>query len=144
MAHYVSWCGELPIYSEVSPQPPLTLQERRTRNKAASAKYRQKKSQQQKEMKRLVCHITEQNAILDRQLQELRAENDRLRKTTDQMRGQLVARKMFRQWLLKEAEAHPSSAHSNRSAFHPAWGAGHHLVQDEVDLLYPDDSDELF
>ncbi|ORZ02553.1 hypothetical protein BCR43DRAFT_415739, partial [Syncephalastrum racemosum] len=79
--------------------PPLTLQERRMRNKAASAKYRQKKNQQQNEMRHMIGKLSEQNAVLDRQLQELRMENERLRAAADKLRGKMVAKKMVKQWM---------------------------------------------
>ncbi|KAL0076190.1 hypothetical protein J3Q64DRAFT_1623648, partial [Phycomyces blakesleeanus] len=73
-----------------------TLEERRQRNKAASAKYRQKKNQQQNDMRQMIGRISEQNAVLGRQLQELRLENERLRATADRLRGNMVAKKMLR------------------------------------------------
>lgn len=79
--------------------PPLTLQERRARNKAASAKYRQKKNQQQNEMRQMITRLSEQNAVLERQMQELRKENERLRAAADRLRGKMVAKKMLRQWI---------------------------------------------
>ncbi|RCI05075.1 hypothetical protein CU098_008288 [Rhizopus stolonifer] len=84
-------------------QPPLTLQERRLRNKAASAKYRQKKNQQQNEMRLMIGRLSEQNAVLERQLQELRLENDRLKATTDKLRGKMVAKKMLKKWIGRQA-----------------------------------------
>ncbi|KAG1048371.1 hypothetical protein G6F43_009231 [Rhizopus delemar] len=78
---------------------PLTLEERRLRNKAASAKYRQKKNQQQNEMKQMISKLSEQHAVLERQLQELRSENERLKVTSDKLRGKMVARKMLRKWI---------------------------------------------
>ncbi|CEG64318.1 hypothetical protein RMATCC62417_01310 [Rhizopus microsporus] len=84
---------------------PLTLEERRLRNKAASAKYRQKKSQQHSEMKYMISKLSEQNAVLERQLQELRLENERLKATSDRLRGKMVARKMLKKWIGKQASA---------------------------------------
>ncbi|KAI8359993.1 hypothetical protein BD560DRAFT_405142 [Blakeslea trispora] len=83
--------------------PPLTLQERRLRNKAASAKYRQKKNQQQNEMRLMIGRLSEQNAVLERQLQELRLENDRLKTTADKLRGKMVAKKMLKKWIGRQA-----------------------------------------
>ncbi|KAI8078101.1 uncharacterized protein B0P05DRAFT_459356, partial [Gilbertella persicaria] len=80
-----------------------TLQERRLRNKAASAKYRQKKNQQQNEMRLMIGRLSEQNAVLERQLQELRLENDRLKATTDKLRGKMVAKKMLKKWIGRQA-----------------------------------------
>ncbi|KAI8376179.1 uncharacterized protein BYT42DRAFT_499030 [Radiomyces spectabilis] len=84
--------------------PPLTLQERRQRNKTASAKYRQKKNQQQHEMRQMIGQLSEQNAVLERQLQELRMENEKLKATTDRLRGKIVARKMLKQWIGRQKE----------------------------------------
>ncbi|KAG1474382.1 hypothetical protein G6F56_000393 [Rhizopus delemar] len=80
-------------------EAPLTLEERRLRNKAASAKYRQKKNQQQNEMKHTISRLSEQNAVLERQLQELRMENERLKMTSDKLRGKMEARKMIKKWM---------------------------------------------
>lgn len=80
---------------------PLTLQERRLRNKAASAKYRQKKNQQQNEMQLMITRLSEQNMVLERQLEELRVENDRLKSTADKLRGNIVAKKMLKKWIGK-------------------------------------------
>ncbi|KAI7900382.1 uncharacterized protein BX663DRAFT_488325 [Cokeromyces recurvatus] len=85
--------------SQEGEHPPLTLQERRLRNKAASAKYRQKKNQQQNEMRLMINRLSEQNAVLERQLQEVRLENERLKATTDRLRGKIVAKKMFKKWI---------------------------------------------
>ncbi|KAI9489073.1 hypothetical protein BDB00DRAFT_845100 [Zychaea mexicana] len=84
---------------ELHGMAPLTLQERRMRNKAASAKYRQKKNQQQNEMRQMICRLSEHNAVLERQLQELRMDNERLRSSADRLRGKMVAKKMLRQWI---------------------------------------------
>ncbi|KAI8987475.1 hypothetical protein BDF20DRAFT_802125, partial [Mycotypha africana] len=73
-----------------------TLQERRLRNKAASAKYRQKKNQQQNEMRLMISRLSEQNAVLERQLQEVRLDNERLRATADRLRGKMVAKRMLK------------------------------------------------
>jgi septin family protein len=79
--------------------PTSTLQERRQRNKAASAKYRQKKNIQQHEMRNMINQISERNALLERQLREVREENQKLRATADRLRGKFVAKKMLRQWM---------------------------------------------
>ncbi|OAD78899.1 basic-leucine zipper transcription factor [Phycomyces blakesleeanus NRRL 1555(-)] len=84
--------------------PILTLQERRLRNKTASAKYRQKKNQQQNEMRQMIGCLSEQNAVLERQLQELRTENERLKAITDRLRGKIVAKKMLKQWMGRQKE----------------------------------------
>ncbi|KAI8094773.1 hypothetical protein BDF21DRAFT_316875, partial [Thamnidium elegans] len=77
----------------------VTLQERRQRNKAASAKYRQKKNTQQHEMRNMIHQISERNALLERQLREVREENQKLRLDADKLRGKSVAKKLLRQWM---------------------------------------------
>lgn len=84
--------------------PPLTLQERRLRNKQASAKYRQKKNQQQNDMRVMIGRLSEQNAVLERQLQELRLENERLKSTADKLRGKMVAKKMLKKWIGRQQQ----------------------------------------
>ncbi|KAI8972780.1 hypothetical protein BDB01DRAFT_809285 [Pilobolus umbonatus] len=79
-----------------------TLQMRRQRNKEASAKYRHKKNLQQYEMREMINEMSERNKLLQRQMQELQEENKKLRSTTDQLRGQIVAKKLLRQWLDKQ------------------------------------------
>ncbi|KAI9259672.1 hypothetical protein BDA99DRAFT_513904 [Phascolomyces articulosus] len=106
---------------ELHGMAPLTLQERRLRNKAASAKYRQKKNQQQNEMRQMICRLSEHNAVLERQLQELRMENERLRSSADRLRGKMVAKKMLRQWIGRHQQTRkdqpPTSPTSSSSAF---------------------------
>ncbi|KAI8367099.1 hypothetical protein BD560DRAFT_300117, partial [Blakeslea trispora] len=103
----------------------LNLQERRQRNKAASAKYRQKKNMQQHEMRIMIQQLSERNAVLERQMRELREENHKLRTTTDKLRGRCVAKKMLRQWIEKrEASNH-----------HQPYGAGANEFSDGDDDL---------
>jgi hypothetical protein len=90
--------------SNVSNNNTNTLQERRQRNKVASAKYRQKKNIQQYEMRNMINQISERNAILERQLRELREENQKLRATTDKLRGKFVAKKLLRQWMGRQKQ----------------------------------------
>lgn len=81
-----------------------TLQERRQRNKAASAKYRQKKNIQQNEMRNMINQISERNATLERQLREVRSENQKLRADADRLRGKCVAKKLLRQWMDRQKQ----------------------------------------
>ncbi|KAG0164956.1 hypothetical protein DFQ28_009543 [Apophysomyces sp. BC1034] len=96
---------------------PLTLQERRQRNKTASAKYRQKKNQQQNEMRQMIGRLSEKNAVLERQLQEIRMENEQLKATTDRLRGRMVAKKMLKQWIGRQKE---QQQQPQPSAFRPS------------------------
>lgn len=110
-----------------SSQPPLTLQERRLRNKAASAKYRQKKNQQQNEMRLMIGKLSEQNAVLERQLEELRMENDRLKATTDRLRGKMVAKKMLKKLIGRQSTTdknikyYQPQYHRDALANHPSY-----------------------
>ncbi|ORX54447.1 hypothetical protein DM01DRAFT_247186, partial [Hesseltinella vesiculosa] len=87
----------------------LSLQERRQRNKTASAKYRQKKNRQQLEMKRTIDALTEQDALLKRQVTELRIENQRLRVMNDHLRSKILAKKMLDQYLERHHQPQPPS-----------------------------------
>lgn len=82
--------------------PPLTLQERRQRNKAASAKYRAKKNQQHGEMRMLISTLTKENDLLQRQLDHVRRDNDKLKVTCDKLRGKMLAEKMLKKLLHNE------------------------------------------
>ncbi|KAI9005430.1 hypothetical protein CLU79DRAFT_781809 [Phycomyces nitens] len=108
VAHRSSISSVSTDLSSSAAAPILTLQERRLRNKTASAKYRQKKNQQQNEMRQMIGCLSEQNAVLERQLQELRTENERLKAITDRLRGKIVAKKMLKQWMGRQKE-HPQT-----------------------------------
>ncbi|KAG0181259.1 hypothetical protein DFQ28_006337 [Apophysomyces sp. BC1034] len=55
-------------------QSPLSLDERRLRNKTASAKYRARKNHQYAEMQHIVHHLSQQNSVLQRELDNSRRE----------------------------------------------------------------------
>jgi hypothetical protein len=78
---------------------PLSLQERRQRNKAASAKYRAKKNQQHGEMRTLISSLSKENDLLQRQLDHVRRDNNRLKATCDRLRGKMLAEKMLKKLL---------------------------------------------
>jgi hypothetical protein len=78
---------------------PLTLNERRQRNKAASAKYRAKKNQQHGEMRFMISSLTKENDLLQRQLDQAREENRRLKSSCDKLRGKMLAEKMLKKLL---------------------------------------------
>jgi hypothetical protein len=82
--------------SSVTSSSPLSLQERRQRNKAASAKYRAKKNQQHGEMRVMISTLTKENDLLQRQLEHIRRENERLKATCDKYRGKILAEKMLK------------------------------------------------
>ncbi|KAI9315284.1 hypothetical protein BX666DRAFT_381709 [Dichotomocladium elegans] len=118
---------------------PLTLQERRMRNKAASAKYRQKKNQQQNDMRQLIIVLSEKKAVLERQVQELRIENERLRADADNLRGKMVAQKMLRQWMNRYSHQKGSSAFRAVSK-NPRKSNGNDACdEDDFDLDFDDD-----
>ncbi|CAO3644761.1 unnamed protein product [Mucor hiemalis] len=78
---------------------PLSLQQRRQRNKAASAKYRAKKNQQHGEMRSHILSLSKENDLLQRQLDHVRGENNRLKVTCDRLRGKMLAEKMLKNLL---------------------------------------------
>lgn len=82
---------------------PLSLHERRLRNKTASAKYRAKKNQQHGEMRSMIASLTKENELLLRQLDHVQHENAHLKTTCDRLRGKIMAQKMLKQYLV-EAE----------------------------------------
>jgi hypothetical protein len=80
---------------------PLSLYERRLRNKTASAKYRAKKNQQQGEMRSMISSLTKENELLLRQLDHIQRENNHLKATCDRLRGKIIAQKMLKQYLVE-------------------------------------------
>lgn len=92
---------------------PLSLHERRQRNKTASAKYRAKKNQQQGEMRVMISSLTKENELLLRQLNHIQHENSHLKSTCDRLRGKLMAQKMLKQYLVEfEQQVKSSSGRS--------------------------------
>ncbi|KAI8145808.1 hypothetical protein BJV82DRAFT_602341 [Fennellomyces sp. T-0311] len=85
-----------------STSPPLSLQERRQRNKAASAKYRAKKNQQHGEMRSLIASLTRENELLQRQIEHYGQENSQLKATCDRLRGKMMAEKMIKRMMLDD------------------------------------------
>lgn len=83
---------------------PISLHERRQRNKAASAKYRAKKNQQQGEMRAMISSLTKENELLIRQLNHIQHENSHLKSTCDKLRGKLMAQKMLKQYLVESEQ----------------------------------------
>ncbi|KAF7729639.1 hypothetical protein EC973_004012 [Apophysomyces ossiformis] len=89
-----------PTYNAtITPSSPLSLQERRQRNKAASAKYRAKKNQQHGEMRSMIGSLTKENQLLQRELEQIRRENSQLKTTCDRLRGKMMAEKMLKRML---------------------------------------------
>ncbi|CAG8522919.1 19838_t:CDS:1 [Racocetra fulgida] len=75
---------------------PLSLSERRERNKVASAKYRAKKHKQNQEMSSQINELIAENNVLTRQLEEMRAENNELKDLVDKLKSKLVEGKILK------------------------------------------------
>ncbi|RIB14694.1 hypothetical protein C2G38_2095143 [Gigaspora rosea] len=75
---------------------PLSLSERRERNKVASAKYRAKKHKQNQEMSSQINELIAENNVLTRQLEEIRAENNELKDLVDKLKSKLVEGKILK------------------------------------------------
>ncbi|KAI9303470.1 hypothetical protein BJ944DRAFT_149589, partial [Cunninghamella echinulata] len=69
----------------------LSLQERRQRNKTASAKYRAKKNQQHQDMRCMINNLTKENDMLIRQLDQVKMENQQLKSICDKLRSKMMA-----------------------------------------------------
>ncbi|KAI8640230.1 hypothetical protein BD408DRAFT_420145 [Parasitella parasitica] len=79
--------------------PLLSLKERRQRNKVASAKYRGKKKEEYENMQQQVSALLKDNEVLQRQLDQVRRENNKLKSTCDKLRGKMLAKKMLKEML---------------------------------------------
>ncbi|KAG0259590.1 hypothetical protein DFQ27_003980 [Actinomortierella ambigua] len=75
---------------------PLSLHDRRERNKAASAKYRAKKHVQSGEMRHQIQILQDQNSLISRQLEESRAENSSLKTLVEKLKNRIVAQKVLK------------------------------------------------
>lgn len=71
-------------------QEPMSLDERRKRNKAASAKYRAKKQIQISQMSNEISMLTEENIDLQRRFQQVCDDNERLRAKLMALQSQSV------------------------------------------------------
>ncbi|KAG9293406.1 hypothetical protein G9A89_006691 [Geosiphon pyriformis] len=87
----------------LDPLSPLTLHERRERNKVASAKYRAKKHKQTQEMSSQIQELnsrisalTAENGLLGRQMKDLKEENLGLKTIVDELKSQLVEDKILK------------------------------------------------
>ncbi|KAI8047727.1 uncharacterized protein B0P05DRAFT_447866, partial [Gilbertella persicaria] len=81
-----------------------SLDERRLRNKTASAKYRAKKNQQHGEMRATISNLTKENELLMRQLEHTQLENNHLKATCDRLRGRIMAQKILKQYLVESEQ----------------------------------------
>ncbi|CAI2162039.1 5618_t:CDS:1 [Funneliformis geosporum] len=75
---------------------PLSLQERRERNKIASAKYRAKKHKQNQEMSSTIAELSAENNVLLRQLEEAKSENLELKEYVDKLKSKLMEGKLLK------------------------------------------------
>ncbi|GAN06717.1 hypothetical protein MAM1_0133d06205 [Mucor ambiguus] len=105
-------------------QPPLSIHERRLRNKTASAKYRAKKNQQHGEMRAMISTLTKENELLLRQLDHIQHENSHLKTTCDRLRGKIMAQKMLKQYLV-ENEQQQQQQHHHRQQQQISMDQGH-------------------
>ena len=88
----------------------LSLQERRQRNKTASARYRAKKNQQHQDMRSMIHSLTKENDVLMRQLDQVMGENHQLKINCDKLRGKIIAEKMLKKLLQQQLCTNPSVA----------------------------------
>ncbi|KAK4509546.1 uncharacterized protein ATC70_007898 [Mucor velutinosus] len=107
-------------------QPPLSIHERRLRNKTASAKYRAKKNQQHGEMRAMISTLTKENELLLRQLDHIQHENSHLKATCDRLRGKIMAQKMLKQYLVEnEQHQQQQQQHHHRQQQQMSMDQGH-------------------
>ncbi|KAL9546762.1 hypothetical protein MBANPS3_006508 [Mucor bainieri] len=107
-------------------QPPLSIHERRLRNKTASAKYRAKKNQQHGEMRAMISTLTKENELLLRQLDHIQHENSHLKATCDRLRGKIMAQKMLKQYLVEnEQQQQQQQQHHHRQQQQMSMDQGH-------------------
>lgn len=109
-------------------QPPLSIHERRLRNKTASAKYRAKKNQQHGEMRAMISTLTKENELLLRQLDHIQHENSHLKATCDRLRGKIMAQKMLKQYLVEneqQQQQKQQQQHHHRQQQHMGMDQGH-------------------
>lgn len=120
--------------------PPLSANDRRERNKAASAKYRAKKHYQSGEMKEQISHLLDKNNVLSRQLDETRTENTQLKNLVEKLKGRLVAEKVLKRLREVGRERRGSGSASKRVAVE---SDSDDLVGDDYDVDVDDDEDDL-
>ncbi|KAF9578817.1 hypothetical protein BGW38_005200, partial [Lunasporangiospora selenospora] len=92
---------------------PLSVNDRRERNKAASAKYRAKKHHQSGEMRSQISYLQDQNSVMSRQLDETRTENATLKAQVEKLKSRLVAEKVLKR--LREVGRERRGGHESAS-----------------------------
>lgn len=130
---------------------PLSLQERRQRNKAASAKYRAKKNQQHGEMRAMISTLTKENDLLQRQLDHVKRENERLKATCDKYRGKILAEKMLKKLLnTSQQDELEQSLNQVSSSDDDDYDDDDELMEDQQkerfdeDIEFEDDDDQIY
>ncbi|GJJ78765.1 hypothetical protein EMPS_11124 [Entomortierella parvispora] len=120
--------------------PPLSANDRRERNKAASAKYRAKKHYQSGEMKEQIAHLLDKNNVLTRQLDETRTENTQLKNLVEKLKGRLVAEKVLKRLREVGRERRGNGSASKKAAID---SDSDDLVGDDYDVDVDDDEDGI-
>lgn len=69
-------------------------------------------------MREIIGHLTEENALLNRQVDELRRENEMMRATCDQLRGRIVASKMLKRMMKAESNEPPRTKRRRINGVH--------------------------
>jgi regulator of replication initiation timing len=129
----------------------LSLQERRQRNKTASAKYRAKKNQQHHEMRSVIHSLTKENDVLLRQLEQVKSENRQLKYVCDKLRSKMMAEKMLKKMLQQQqTKDHATQPISNPDDPTPKMVSGERpmepmqLDESDSDSMYNEESDETY
>lgn len=91
----------------------------------------------------MIGKLSEQNAVLDRQLQELRMENERLRAAADKLRGKMVAKKMVKQWMERHQQQQQPPASAFQRCPPQQQNPSSHPSDDEDDDDFDLDLDDL-
>ncbi|KAG0228608.1 hypothetical protein BGX31_006511 [Mortierella sp. GBA43] len=114
----------------------LSANDRRERNKAASAKYRAKKHYQSGEMRSQITTLQDHNNVLSRQLDECRAENASLKNLVEKLKGRLVAEKVLKR--LREVGREKSKRRGSQSST-----AAGKISADDLALLSDSETEDM-
>ncbi|KAF9919971.1 hypothetical protein FBU30_010301 [Linnemannia zychae] len=117
----------------------LSTQDRRERNKAASAKYRAKKHHQSGEMRQQITLLQDQNNVLTRQLEESRTENASLKNMIEKLRGRLVAEKVLRRLREVGREKRRSSSGTSKVSVLDLASGSEDEDDDDIGIIEGDD-----
>lgn len=114
----------------------MSANDRRERNKAASAKYRAKKHYQSGEMRSQITTLQDHNNVLSRQLDECRAENASLKNLVEKLKGRLVAEKVLKR--LREVGREKSKRRGSQSST-----AAGKISADDLALLSDSETEDM-